>query len=218
MSAHTSDIAFTPAVKSMQAQFGSRDAYRRMEEGRGWPTVITPELSQFIGVRDSFYMATATADGRPYVQHRGGAPGFLRVLDKSTLGFADLRGNRQYISLGNLSENDRTMLFLMDYAQRRRVKIWGRAREVDDDHELTKRLAGEADAREVERAIVIAVEAWDVNCPKYITPRLTVEEFGPNLRVLKARIAELEAEVQSLRQELLDSAVRIPVQGTSCDI
>ncbi len=202
MSNYTSDIAFTPAVKSIQSRLGSRDSYHRMEEGRGWSSTITPDLAQFIGQRDSFYLATASADGQPYIQHRGGPTGFLRVLDETTLAFADFSGNRQYISAGNLSENDQVSIFLMDYPNRRRVKIWGRARVVDNDDALMKEVADEAYAANPERVIVIKVDAWDVNCPQHITPRYSESEVEDRLRNLHERIAELEAEVETLQREL----------------
>jgi len=199
MKTYTSDIAFTPAVKSIQARLGSRDSYHRMEEGRGWSSTITPDLAQFIGHRDSFYLATASADGQPYIQHRGGPPGFLRVLDNSTLAFADYSGNRQYISAGNLSENDQVSIFLMDYPNRRRVKIWGRARVVDNDDALMKEVADEAYAAKPERVIVIKVDAWDVNCPQHITPRYSESEVEVRIDELHQRIAELETEIETLR-------------------
>lgn len=177
MKTYTSDVAFTPAVKSMQTRMGSRATYRRVEEGHGWASEISSDLARFVEERDSFYMATASADGQPYIQHRGGPKGFLRVVDKSTLAFADFSGNRQYISAGNVSENDRVSLFLMDYPNRRRVKIWGRARIVEDDEALLQQLRNEDYAARVERAFVIAVEAWDANCPQHITPRYTEGEF-----------------------------------------
>ena len=199
MKTYTSDIAFTPAVKSIQARLGSRDSYHRMEEGRGWSSTITPDLAQFIGQRDSFYLATASADGQPYIQHRGGPPGFLRVLDETTLAFADFGGNRQYISAGNLSENEQVSLFLMDYPNRRRVKIWGRARVVENDDTLMKEVADEAYAAKPERAIVIKVDAWDVNCPQHITPRYSESEVEVRIDELHQRIAELETEIETLR-------------------
>ncbi len=202
MKTYTSDIAFTPAVKSIQARLGSRDSYHRMEEGHGWSSTVTPELAQFMGERDSFYLATASADGQPYIQHRGGPPGFLRVLDESTLAFADFGGNRQYISAGNLSENDQVSIFLMDYPNRRRVKIWGRARVIENDDALMKEVADEAYAAKPERVIVIKVDAWDVNCPQHITPRYSESELEPRVRGLMERVAELEAEVETLRREL----------------
>ncbi len=195
MTSHTSDVAFSPAVKAAQNRLGSRGGYARMEQKGGWRDAITDELADFIAERDSFYIATASADGQPYIQHRGGPKGFLKVLGERTLGFADFSGNRQYISLGNLSENDRAQLFLMDYAGRRRIKIWGRARVVEDDPALLERLIDPAYKARPERAFVFEVEAWDVNCPQHITPRYTEAEIAPVIERLRQRIAALEAEL-----------------------
>ncbi len=195
MTGHTSDVAFSPAVKAAQSRLGSRGGYARMEQKGGWRDTITPELAQFIAERDSFYIATASADGQPYIQHRGGPKGFLKVLGERTLGFADFAGNRQYISLGNLSENDRAQLFLMDYAARRRIKVWGRARVVEDDPALVDRLIDPGYEARPERAFVFEVEAWDVNCPQHITPRYTEAEIAPVIERLQQRIAALEAEL-----------------------
>jgi predicted pyridoxine 5'-phosphate oxidase superfamily flavin-nucleotide-binding protein len=174
---HASDVAFTPSVKAIQERLGSRKSYARVEQASGWQTKITPELAGFIEQRDSFYLGTASGDGQPYIQHRGGPAGFLKVVDVSTLAFADFSGNRQYVSMGNLSENDRAFLFLMDYPNRRRIKIWGRAEFVEDDAELLERLVDPAYGARPERAFVFHVEAWDVNCPQHITPRYTEEEI-----------------------------------------
>ena len=201
MRKYTSDIVFTPAVKSIQARLGSRDSYHRMEEGIGWSSLVSSDLSQFIGERDSFYLATASADGQPYIQHRGGQPGFLRVLDESTLAFADFTGNRQYISAGNLSENNQVSLFLMDYPNRRRIKIWGRARVIEDDKLLLEAVTDEAYGAKPERAIAIKVEAWDINCPQHITPRYSESELTARLNALHERIAELEAEIAERSSE-----------------
>ena len=141
MTEFISDIAFTPAVKAEQTRHGSRDAYARMEQKRGWRDSVTDDLAAFIAGRDSFYLATVSTDGQPYIQHRGGAPGFLKVIDDRTLGFADFGGNKQYITTGNLVDNDKAYIFLMDYANRRRIKIWARARVVEDDPALLARLA-----------------------------------------------------------------------------
>jgi len=187
-----SDVAFTPAVKTIQDRLGSRKNYARMEQGPGWSRTIDAELAGFIAERDSFYLGTASADGQPYIQHRGGKPGFLKVLDAQTLAFADFVGNRQYISMGNLSENDRAYIFLMDYPNRRRVKIWGRAEFVEDDSALLERLVDADYKGRPERAFVFHVEAWDVNCPQHITPRFTQREIEPRLRELEQRIKELE--------------------------
>ncbi len=203
---YSSDVAFTPAVKAMQEKLGSRAGYARMEEKGGWKSSVTPDLAGFLAQRESFYLATASAEGQPYIQHRGGPKGFLQVIDERTLGFADFGGNRQYISLGNLSENDRAQLFLMDYANRRRVKVWGRARVVEDDPFLLERLADPDYAAKPERAILFTVEAWDVNCPQHITPRFTEADLAPGIGKLKARIQELEAEVARLKGEEGDSS------------
>ncbi len=152
MHKYPSDIAFTPAVKVIQAQKGSRRSYARMERREGWQTTATPELAEFIADLDMFYLGTATADGQPYVQYRGGPPGFLKVIDDHTLGFADFGGNRQYVTLGNLSENPNAFLFLMDYANSRRVKVWGTARVVEDDTALEARLRDPAYPGKVESA------------------------------------------------------------------
>jgi predicted pyridoxine 5'-phosphate oxidase superfamily flavin-nucleotide-binding protein len=190
-----SDVAFSPSVKAVQMRRGSRAGYARMEERGGWSDRITPELAAFIAARDSFYLGTASADGQPYIQHRGGPKGFLRVLDDRTLGIADYRGNRQYITTGNLAENDRAFLFLMDYANRRRVKVWGRARVVEDDPALLERLMPEGAAGRPEQAILITLEAWDVNCPQHITRRFDEAEVEQLVAPLRQRIAELETRL-----------------------
>ncbi len=194
-----SDIAFTPAVKAIQERKGSRQSYARMERGRGWQTEVTPELAGFLAGLDMFYLGTANAEGQPYIQHRGGPPGFLKVIDGHTLGFADFGGNRQYITLGNLSENPKAFLFLMDYANQRRVKLWGTARVVEGDAELQERLGDPDYPGVVERAILFSVEAWDVNCPQHIHQRFSMREVAPVIQELRARIAELESQVERLQ-------------------
>lgn len=201
-----SDIAFTPAVKAVQERRGSRKAYRRMEERSGWQTAVTAELAAFLGERDSAYLATANAARQPYVQHRGGPKGFIRVLDDKTLGFADYVGNRQYITTGNLAENDRAFLFLMDYAQRRRVKIWGRARVVADDPQLLARLMPEGYDARPQQAILFAIEAWDVNCPQHIPQKLDAADVAAAVEKLEHRIGELEAGNARLRASLESTA------------
>jgi predicted pyridoxine 5'-phosphate oxidase superfamily flavin-nucleotide-binding protein len=196
---HVSDVAFTPAVKAAQTRLGSRAGYAKMEAKGGWQDRVTPELAAFIAERDSAYLATAAADGQPYIQHRGGPKGFLKVLDDKTLALADFSGNRQYISLGNLADNDKANLFLMDYPNRRRIKIWGRARMVEDDADLVAQLADPSYQANPERALVFTIEAWDVNCPQHITPRFTQNEIEPAVNSLRARIVELEAEVATLK-------------------
>lgn len=195
----TTDVAFTPSVKAIQSARGSREAYARWEAQGGFETRATPELAAFLAERDSFYLATASAAGRPYVQHRGGPRGSLRVLDERTLAFADFGGNRQYISLGNLAENDQAFLFVMDYAHRKRVKIWGRARAVTDDPALLERLRDPAYEAEVEQAIVFDVEAWNPNCRQHIPQLLDPESVRERVAELEARIAALEAENRALR-------------------
>ena len=201
MSPPLSDVAFSPAVKALQERHGSRAGYARMEQKGGWKREISPDLAAFLAERDSFYLGTASAEGQPYIQHRGGPKGFLKVLDAGRLAFADFGGNRQYITAGNLSENDRAHVFLMDYPNRQRIKIWGRARVVEDDPELMERLLTPGYKARPERAILFEVEAWDANCPQHITPRYSEDEIAPALAKLQARIAELEAEVARLRSE-----------------
>lgn len=191
----SSDIAFTPAVKSVQERMGSRKIQEERENGGGFSVELTQDIAGFIAQRDSFYLATASAAGQPYIQHRGGPPGFLRVLDSRKLAFADYSGNRQYISVGNLSENDRAQIFLMDYSNRTRVKIWGTAEVIEDDTAFLERLANENYRAKIERAIVFHVEAWDVNCPQHILRRFTEEEVAGQTEKLEARIKELEEEL-----------------------
>lgn len=195
----SSDVAFTASVKAVQERKGSRTAYRRMEENGGWRTAISPDLLAFLAERDSAYLATANAAGQPYIQHRGGPKGFIRALDEHTLAFADFAGNRQYITTGNLAENDQAYLFLMDYANRRRVKIWGRARVVDNDPELLARLMPEGYAARPEQAILFTVEAWDTNCPQHIPQKIDAADVAAALGRAQNRIAELEAENARLR-------------------
>jgi hypothetical protein len=193
-----SDIAFTPAVKAIQARKGSRRAYARMEEGDGWSTTITPELALFIAAQTSVFLATANADGQPYIQHRGGPPGFLHVRDERTIAFADLRGNRQFITQGNLAENPRAHLFLIDYAQRRRIKLWGEARIVENDAALLAELMPEDGKSRGEQVLEFRVLAWDANCPQHIPQRFEAADVARALGERDRRIAELEAEVARL--------------------
>ena len=196
----SSDVGFTPAVKAVQERKGSRRGYRRMEEKGGWRTKVTPDLAAFLAERDSAYLATASRDGQPYVQHRGGPKGFIRVLDEGTLGFADYAGNRQYITAGNLAENDRAFLFLMDYARQRRIKIWGRAEVVENDPELIARLMPEGYPARPEQAILFTIAAWDVNCPQHIPQKLDAADVAAAVERLQRRIGELEAENARLRE------------------
>jgi predicted pyridoxine 5'-phosphate oxidase superfamily flavin-nucleotide-binding protein len=194
-----SDIAFTPAVKAVQERLGSRRGYASMEQRGGWSDRITPDLAAFVAERDSFYLATATAGGRPYVQHRGGPKGFLRVLDERRLAFADFSGNRQYVSMGNLTENDQAFLFLMDHANRRRIKVWGRAAFVEDDPELLAAVADPDYPGKPERVLVFTVEAWDVNCPQHIPRLYSEDEVAGREGALRLRIEALEEENERLR-------------------
>ncbi len=193
-----SAIVFTPAAQQAQAERGSAKAYeRRLAEG--FPDTVTPELAQFIAEQDTAFLATATADGAPYIQHRGGPKGFIKVVDEHTLGFADYRGNRQYITLANLSENDRAYLFLFDPARKQRIKLWGRARVVENDAALVEKLFDEGYKAKPERAILFTIEAWDVNCSQHITPRFTETEIEEVLKAVQDKIAALEAENARLR-------------------
>jgi uncharacterized protein len=195
MRQYPSDIAFTPAVKQIQTAKGSRASYAHMEAGRGWKSRVTPDLAAFVARLDMFYLGTANAEGQPYIQYRGGHPGFLKVLDDKTLGFADFGGNRQYITVGNLSENPKAFIFLMDYANSQRVKMWGTAKVVEDDPALLDRLRDPAYPGQVERAIVFTVEAWDSNCPQHIHKRFAQRQVTPLIEALQARIADLEARL-----------------------
>lgn len=195
----SSDVAFTPAVKAIQTRKGSRHAYARMEQAGGWASVITPELRDFIAAQTSVFLATANTLGQPYIQHRGGPPGFLQVLDEHTLAFVDFAGNRQYISSGNLAENPKAHLFLMDYAQRQRIKIWGEARVVEGDAALTAQLMPAGYPARAEQVIVFQVSAWDANCPQHIPVRLEASDVNAALEARDARIRTLE---QALAQYL----------------
>jgi uncharacterized protein len=196
--AYPSDVVFTPTVKALQQARGSRHAYARMEQGRGWQTGIDDDLREFIEAQTTLFMATANLERQPYIQHRGGPPGFLHVLDEHTLAFADFTGNRQYVSTGNLADNPKAQLFLMDYAQRQRVKIWGEAR-VESDPALVERLLPAGYRARAEQAIVFSVKAWDANCPQHIPQLLPADEVAAAIERRDARIAELEQELASLR-------------------
>jgi len=200
---NNSFLVFTPATQKAQAERGSAKAYaRRIAEG--FPDKVTPELAGFIAEQDTVFLATATAQGAPYIQHRGGPKGFIKVIDERTLGFADYRGNRQYITLANLSDNDRAYLFLLDPARRQRIKLWGRARVVENDPALVERLFDQGTQAKPERAILFSIEAWDVNCSSHIVTRFTEAEIGEALATVQAKIAELEAENARLRALLAE--------------
>jgi predicted pyridoxine 5'-phosphate oxidase superfamily flavin-nucleotide-binding protein len=196
---YASDVAFTEVVKSIQARKGSRPAYARMEQGGSWEASITAELKAEIEAQTSIFLATANAQGQPYIQHRGGPAGFLQVLDAQTIGFADFAGNRQYITQGNLEENPRAHLFLIDYARRRRIKIWGTARVVEGDRDLLDRLMPPGYRARPEQVLLFTVTAWDVNCPQHIPQRFEAAEVQAALAVRDQRIAELEADIARLR-------------------
>lgn len=193
----SSDVAFTPAIKAIQARKGSREAYARMEKRGGFHTDIDDSLAAFIAAQTSWFLATANAAGQPYIQHRGGPPGFLHVLDPRTLAFADFKGNRQYISQGNLVENPKVHLFLIDYANAQRVKIWGEARVIEDDPALLARLMPAGYAAKPEQAIVIHVTAWDANCHQHIPQRFEAADVARILAEKDARIAALEAQLRA---------------------
>ena len=198
-----SDIVFTPAARRAQAERGSATRYDE-RAAAGFPNTVTPELAAFIAEQDTAFLATASADGQPYIQHRGGPKGFIKVVNERTLGFADYRGNRQYITLGNLSENDRAYLFLIDFSRRQRIKLCGRARVVENDDALVQKLFDHGYKARPERAILFTIAAWDVNCSQHITARLTADEVESLLGTVEQRIAALQAENARLRGLLGD--------------
>ena len=200
---YNSDVAFSPAVKTIQTLKGSRDAYAHVEQSGGWRSEVDEYLTEFLAQTNSFYLATASKDGQPYIQHRGGPKGFVKILDKNTLAFADYSGNRQYITQGNLSENPKAHIFLMNYAYRRRIKIWGEARIVDDDPALLKSLMPQDYKARPEQVIVFRITAWDTNCPQHIPQKFDGPDVAAALASRDARIAELEAELAAVKGEPL---------------
>jgi uncharacterized protein len=202
VSTNNSDIVFTPAARQAQAQRGSARAYEK-RVAAGFPNLVTPELAAFMAELDTAFLATVSAAGAPYIQHRGGPKGFIKVLDEKTLGFADYAGNRQYITISNLADNDRAYLFLLDFARQRRIKVWGRARVVENDPALLARLMDQGYRARPERAILFTVEAWDVNCSQHITARFTEAEVAEATLPLRERLAALEAENARLRAGML---------------
>lgn len=200
MTARYRNLVFTPSVKATQERNGSRNAYAHDDDGAD-ADVLTAREAEFIASRDSFYMATVGAGGWPYVQHRGGPAGFVKVLGPRTLGFADFRGNRQYVSVGNFADDGRASLFFMDYARRARLKVLGRARVVEPGgaKDIAKALALPGYDAKIERALLIEIEAFDWNCPQHITPRFSLTEIAPTIDLLKSRVAELEAELTTLK-------------------
>ncbi len=213
-----SEIAFTAKVKAAQERRGSRASYAKMEQ-RGdqgpWRDVVTPELAEFIAEQDSLYLGTVGADGQPYIQYRGGPKGFLKVLDENTLAFADFQGNAQYISLGNLTENNRAFIFLMDYPNRRRIKIWGTAEFVEDDSELLQKLIDAHYQARPERVLCFKVKAWSPNCPQHIKQRFTVDEMAPKIKKLQQCITDLEKTNASLRKRLGEAARELAASDPS---
>ena len=201
MKTPTSDVAFTPTVKAIQSERGSREAYAGMEARGGFRTGVTEDLAAFLETVDTAYLATANAAGQPYAQHRGGPKGFIKAVGENTIAFADFAGNRQYISTGNLSENGKAFLFLMDYAHRRRIKIWGRARVVTDDPDLVARLMPPGYRARGDQAIVFEIEAWDSNCPQHIPQKFDAADVAGAMDHLKTRVAELEAELAAMKRK-----------------
>ena len=199
---YPSDIAFTPAVKAIQERKGSRDNYARMEEGDGWSTTITPALAAFIAEQNSIYLGTASATGQPYIQHRGGPPGFLRVVDEATLAFVDFKGNRQYISQGNLAENPQAFIFLMDYARRRRIKLWGTAWFVEGDANLVQSLMPDGYRAQPEQVFMFSLTAWDANCPQHIPKRVELAQMEAVIAAKDRTILELTEQVAELTRRL----------------
>lgn len=195
---YSSDVAFTPSVKAIQTRKGSRRAYASQEEAGSWQTAIDDDLKGFIQAQTSVFLATANAEGQPYIQHRGGPPGFLCVIDGQTIGFVDYAGNRQFISSGNLAENPKAYLFVIDYAHRRRIKIWGTARIVEGDTALTARLMPADYKARAEQVILFTVTAWDANCPQHIPQRFEAADVAAALAAKDHEIAALKAEVARL--------------------
>jgi len=211
--ASNSGIVFPPAAQRAMAERGSIQGYAK-KIAAGFPDRVTPDLAGFLAELDTVFLATISAAGAPYIQHRGGPKGFLKAIDEHTLGFADFAGNRQYITISNLAENDRAFLFLLDFANRRRVKVWGRARVVESDAALLDRLIDKGYRPKPERAILFRVEAWDINCSQHITERFTPAEVAVAVEKLRERIAALEAENARLRAQSGHSGgVVIPVVG-----
>ncbi len=194
---YISDIGFSESAKKHQEIMGSRDTYQKMAEKRDWKSTVTKELESFIKQRNSFYMASVNADGQPYIQHRGGPKGFLKVIDEKHIAFADYSGNRQYISVGNFDDNNKVHLFLMDYANQIRIKIWGEVSVIQNDQELLDQVRDEGYVVNIERVIKIKITAWDANCPQHIQPRYTIEHINPRIESLRSKIKELEEQLKN---------------------
>lgn len=199
---YSSDVAFTPAVKDIQSRKGSRANYARVEENGGWQTEVTDNLAEFIAAQTSFFLATANAEGQPYIQHRGGPSGFLKVLDKTTLAFADFRGNQQFITQGNLADNPKAHIFLIDYANRQRIKIWGEARVIEDDKALIASLMPENYRAKPEQAILFRIAAWDSNCPQHIPQKIDLSDVIAVVSDRERQITELRTQVEELTRRL----------------
>ncbi len=194
------ELAFTPSVRAVQKSMGSSKYYDKIGKGEPYNNELGPDETDFIALRDTFYMASVSETGWPYVQHRGGPPGFIKVLDATTLGFADYRGNRQYVSVGNVLKDDRVALILVDYPSRTRLKLLGHARIVSpDETDLLATLDVPAYGARVERGFMIKIAAFDWNCPQHITPRFTQAEIESVMGNLKERLADLEAQLQECR-------------------
>jgi hypothetical protein len=198
---YSSDVAFTPAVKAIQAKKGSREGYAEVERNGGWRTGIDDRLAAFLAETNSFFLATATAEGQPYIQHRGGPKGFVKVLGRNTIAFADYAGNRQFLTQGNLSENPKAHIFIMDYAHRRRVKIWGEARIIDDDPALLQSLMPKGYRARPEQVILFKIAAWDTNCPQHIPQKFDAADVAQAMSEAASKIAALEAEVAKLKAQ-----------------
>ena len=198
---YTSDIAFTESVKKIQSRKGSRDIYARLEKNGSWPTEITHDLADFVATQKSFFLATANDKGQPYIQHRGGPPGFLKVIDSKTMAFADYKGNRQFISQGNLSENPQAFIFLIDFTNRIRVKIWGKAKVLEGKPEILSKLMPNKNKynAKIEQVIVFSVEAWDRNCPQHIPQRIDIEDLQKVLSDRDRKIEVLEKQIHQLK-------------------
>jgi hypothetical protein len=203
MTKNFTEIAYSPAVLAMQRRMQAVEINEELRRSSGRSSV-TPALATYLASRISFYLASASAAGQPYVQHRGGPPGFIKTIDPQTLAFADFEGNKQYITLGNLSENPRVQLFFMDYGQRQRLKIWGQARIVEDDADLLALVTPDTWRKPLRRAISVTVEAWDVNCPAHIPQLFTVDEVEAAHGAMLEHIARLEAEIAALKGERED--------------
>jgi hypothetical protein len=216
--AYSSDVAFTPTVKAIQARKGSREAYAHVEARGGWRTEIDEDLGARLSGATSIYFATASADGQPYIQHRGGPKGFIRTLDKNTIAFADYAGNQQYITQGNLSENPKAYIFIMDYARRRRVKLWGEARVIEEDSALLQSLMPKGYRARPEQAIVFQIAAWDTNCPQHIPQKFDAADVAAALAARDGRIAELEAELAALKGQSVSESSAEPQAASQSGI